>query len=148
MILDYDLIDKIIYNHKFKFISINHDYSSKKFLSKRRRNHVKKCIEQACRSSMRCKHGSVAVLNDEIVAEGCNVMENDSDDATHFSLHAEVNAIQQCKKKKLNTKEIDIYVVRLKTRNRKIVGLYNSDPCLNCFRMMAIKYSFRNVISS
>lgn len=136
MILDYSLISKIIDNHQFKYINLSTNKIEKvKSLSKFRKDIFLTCIEQACRSNMKYhKHGSVILLGNEILSTGYN-----SDYGTiikgHWSLHAEVDSILKCKTMKKFINYSDLFVIRLKFNDRKIVGLNYSKPCNNCIRM-------------
>ncbi len=92
-------------------------------------------IKMAKRSYMTQRHGAVIVRNGEIIAKGYN------HHVTHlnhlFSLHAEMDAIADLKKKypesksKRWLKDCRLYVVRIGP-DRQDNPLRMSKPCINC----------------
>lgn len=135
MILDYILISKVIDNYKFKRIDLVNNYIEDVKMSIFRKNVVLTCVEQACRSNMKYhKHGSAITKNNCIISTGYNSDYNKIIKG-HYSLHAEVDSLFKYKITKQSIENLDLFVIRLKFNNRKIVGLNCSKPCNNCIRM-------------
>lgn len=94
---------------------------------------VYKCQTIAQKSEMTHRHGAVIVYNNEIVAEGWNHL---SDSLVNLmSVHAEVSAINQLKKKMrgefIPLNQCDLYVVRIGGGSCKD-SLRTSKPCDRC----------------
>lgn len=106
-------------------------------------------VAQAHKSTMLQRHGAVIVgRGGEIVSQGYNQM---VDYMSHqFSLHAEVSAIQQLKKKKKGSwhpDDLTMIVVRLGGKDGNFYTKL-SKPCCNCekeIRKTGIKRVFFSV---
>lgn len=146
VLLDYAAIQKNILTHTFKiFEGENKKEILGSELSKKRQDFILKCVEQACRGCLTHRHGAVIVSDGKVIAEGFNKdYVNPIKRRDNYGIHAEVNAI-------LSTmylpKDSILYVVRLKTEDRKVIALNNSDPCHNC-RRMCTKNKIKKIYAS
>ena len=100
------------------------------------------CISNAKKSVMQHKHGAIIYRNGEIIGQGFNHV---SSYMSHsWSCHAEVAAIQSCKKKdRQKLKDSTLIVVRI--GNEESVKM--SKPCVNC-RLQIEKYGINKVFYS
>ena len=155
VVLDYRVITDAISNHQFRVLENSGEYTLT-HLNKAQELLVLSCVEQACRSEMVQKHGAVAVRYGSVVAQGYNYDFGQEIMHGHYSVHAEVNVILECKKQKIDLSEVDIYVIRLKTQKirprrgkpyTKVLGIQNSAPCENCARMKD-RYGARRIFYS
>jgi len=98
--------------------------------SKRHRYFIDAAVEQAKKSKMKQRHGAVVVKGGEIIGSGQNYDYGLQIIHGHWSVHSEVNAIDDCKRNKKNIDGATIYVVRINPAGE----LRNSKPCSNCAR--------------
>jgi deoxycytidylate deaminase len=146
--LDYNKIWSIIENGRYRLLEFENDkHFEIAHLTKLEQNFILSCVEQACRSSMCWKHGCIAVLNGDIVASSFNYDYGQEILHGHYSVHAEVGVILECKRRKIPLEQVDLYVVRIYTRNKQVFQLSNSKPCRNCERMCR-KNGVKNVYYS
>jgi deoxycytidylate deaminase len=111
-----------------------------KLSNKRNNYYVKIAINEAKKSAIENKHGSIVVdRNGNIISYGhnkhkyyyiCDIFHKHRKGCT---IHAEVNAIRNCKDKK-KLRGSSLYVVRLNKNNENSV--LNSAPCANCQKFL------------
>lgn len=96
---------------------------------------------QARSSPCLMKHGAVAVMNGRIVGKGYNHHRcNSKDGFIHdcVTCHAEISALREVHKRKINFKKVTLYTCRLDNND----VLQASAPCLHCMdtiRLLNIK---------
>lgn len=95
---------------------------------------VERAVQEALKSTMDQKLGSVVVYGNEIISTGhnkhCNSMTN------LWSFHAEVSALMQLKKlPKSQLKECEMYVVRIGPPSSKC-AVRMSRPCQHCAKFI------------
>jgi deoxycytidylate deaminase len=98
--------------------------------------YIQEAILEAKKCTMLNKHGCVIVHRTHIISRGHN--SNEFFDYHKFSVHAEVAAINNMKKSRVNVENMTMYVVRINNKdlqkdNHKI-GTQNSMPCKDCMR--------------
>lgn len=98
-----------------------------RFCDEREEFFLKKAGAVALKSGMNHQHGSVIVLNDEIISTGYNQF------VTHFqhnwSLHSEVDALRKIGKH-VDLTNAELYVVRINKNHEDALKM--SRPCLGC----------------
>lgn len=101
--------------------------------NKKRIEYFEIAASEAFQSEMDFKHGAVLVKNNEIIAKGCNY--NFGEKICHgvYSVHAEVNVLQEAKRMKIDMKNVDLYVVRVSNLTGEFMISY---PCKNCQKMI------------
>jgi tRNA(Arg) A34 adenosine deaminase TadA len=95
---------------------------------------IQEAVMEAKKCTMFQKHGCVIVHRTSIIARGHN-----SIDPYHYrksSLHAEIAAINNMKKTRVNAENVIMYVVRINNGDlyepNESIGTKNSKPCINC----------------
>lgn len=104
-----------------------------------------KAAYYAKNSNLNHKHGCIIIYDKEIISTGYNKKNNSF---TNYSIHAEVDAINNLNKKYKNKKIMNnssLYVVRI--RNGLNDCLKMSKPCLNCAKKI-MKLGIKNVYYS
>jgi len=98
--------------------------------------YIQEAIIEAKKCTMLNKHGCVIVHRTNIISRGHN-----SNDVSHhqkFSTHAEVAAINNMKKKRVNVENMVMYVVRINNKDLKKendqIRTQNSKPCMDCMK--------------
>jgi len=101
-----------------------------------------KVVSIARKSVMQHKHGAIIVRNGEILGAGYNHI---TDYMSHqWSCHAEVAAIQNCRKKdRQNLSDATLLVVRISKEGEPKL----SKPCANCKKQIE-KYGIKRVFYS
>jgi deoxycytidylate deaminase len=99
-------------------------------------------VSLANKSTMQHKHAAIIYKNGEIIGSGYNYH---VDYLSHqFSCHAEVAAIQSCKKKdRQNLSDATLIVIRIGKDNEPRL----SKPCTNCQKEIQ-KYNIRKIFYS
>lgn len=126
-----------------------HDFSaldeeSPRSTSDKQRYYLDKAARSAIKSQMAHRHGSIVVLNGEIISEGFNHA------FTHmchkYSIHAEADALYKVKPIRHLLQEAEMYVVRIAPA--KFGGCYKySKPCIECQEVIK-KYGIKKVFYS
>jgi deoxycytidylate deaminase len=97
---------------------------------------IQEAIIEAKKCTMSRKHGCVIVHRTNIISKGHN--SNDMYNYKNFSLHAEVAAINNMKKNRVNAENMIMYVVRINNKDldkeNDMIGTKNSKPCMNCMK--------------
>jgi tRNA(Arg) A34 adenosine deaminase TadA len=101
--------------------------------------YVQEAIVEAKKCTMLNKHGCVIVHRTNIISRGHN--SNEMFDYNKFSVHAEVAAIKNMKKNRIDVENMVMYVVRINNndmdKNTEDTGTKNSKPCMDCMRCIA-----------
>lgn len=101
-------------------------------------------MKEAKKSKMDQKHGCVIVYKKKVIAKGYNYhIEDPINYSNLWSIHAEIAAIKNVRKLKIDLTKCDMYVIRLSTKGE----LKLSKPCDNCMKKIT-EYNFRNVYYS
>jgi deoxycytidylate deaminase len=97
---------------------------------------IQEAILEAKKCTMTRKHGCVIVHRTNIISRGHN--SNDMYNYNKFSLHAEVAALNNMKKNRINVDNMIMYVVRINNndlnKENNMIGTKNSRPCMDCMR--------------
>jgi len=104
---------------------VEHAIDGFKMHQKQLRRILHIAIEEASKSNMNHKHGSVIVSRNKIVAKGHNFVRINL--AEKYSTHAEENAINNLYKNHRYT-SLHLFVIRVMSNGR----IANSKPCKNC----------------
>lgn len=99
--------------------------------------------QQALKSNMDHKHGSVIVYKNKIIAKGYNHHVNYYNHK--HSMHAEIDAITKIKKIPIDFSMCDMYVVRVSNESDAILKL--SKPCKNCVKTI-LEFGIKRVYYS
>jgi tRNA(Arg) A34 adenosine deaminase TadA len=82
------------------------------------------------------KHGCVIVHRTNIISRGHN--SNEICDYNKYSVHAEVAAIKNMKKNRVNVESMVMYVVRINNKDldkdSDQIRTQNSKPCMDCMK--------------
>ena len=109
-----------------------------------KKRYIELAKREATKSHMGHKHGAVIVDNNtgRVLSKGCNQYVEFCHTSRRLSLHAEINAISNCRKSQL--KNSTLYVVRLD----KAGNLKYSKPCDKCMRFIINKTDISGVYYS
>ena len=101
--------------------------------------HVQEAIVEAKKCTMQNKHGCVIVHRTNIISRGHN--SNEMYKNLKFSVHAEVAAINNMKKNRVDVDNVIMYVVRINNKDlwkeTDDIRTQNSKPCMNCMRCIS-----------
>lgn len=107
-------------------------------------HYVDVCQCLAEKSEMTHRHGCVIVYDNKIIAHGWNHVSESLVDS--MSIHAEISAINQVRKKRIPLNLCDMYVVRIGSGRCSEV-LKCSKPCERCSKVIN-RYRLRRVYYS
>jgi deoxycytidylate deaminase len=98
--------------------------------------YIQEAIIEAKKCTMLMKHGCVIVHRTHIISRGHN--SNEISDYNKFSVHAEVAAINNMKKNRVNVESMVMYVVRINNKDlnkeNDQIRTQNSKPCMDCIK--------------
>lgn len=127
---------------KYEYL-LSNNYSSYK---NKHQTFLDKAASYAKNSNLNHKHGCIIVYDKEIISTGYNKKNNS---LTNYSIHAEVDAINNLNKKYKNKRIMNnasLYVVRIRNGINDDC-LKMSKPCLNCAKKI-MKLGIKNVYYS
>jgi tRNA(Arg) A34 adenosine deaminase TadA len=98
--------------------------------------YVEEAIIEAKKCTMSSKHGCVIVHGTTIISRGHN--SNECYEYNKHSVHAEVAALKNMKKSRVNVENMTMYVVRINNKDlnkeNSQIKTQNSKPCADCMR--------------
>jgi tRNA(Arg) A34 adenosine deaminase TadA len=98
--------------------------------------YIHEAIIEAKKCTMLNKHGCVIVHRTNIISRGHN--SNECSNYNKHSIHAEVAAINNMKKSRVNVENMVMYVVRINNKDlnkeNDQIRTQNSKPCMDCMK--------------
>ena len=108
--------------------------------------YIEEAISEAKKGNMRMLHGAIIVSGSTIVSRAHN--SNEKYSHNNFSVHAEVAAIRNMIKNRINVVNATMYVVRIHSKDLDkedaVTRTMNSKPCKACMRFIS-QYNLKKV---